>query len=173
MPDSTRVPLGPLLMTCARLLDEVAQAQVNREAGQTIARPAVMRLLPFLDRDGIRPTDLAKRVDISKQAVGQTLKAFEGLGLVEFVADPTDGRAQLVRLTPDGETAYRYGNSVLAFLEAELVRAIGAARVKDVVAGLQALLPVLESWTSSAPTRQVPRDALPFRRPRRRRQARA
>src|SRR6188472_715671 len=103
MPAAARPPLGPLLITCARLLDEVAQAQVNREAGDRIARPALMRLVPFLDRNGIRPSELARRADITKQAVGQTLKACESLGLVEFAADRADGRAQLVRLTSDGE----------------------------------------------------------------------
>jgi len=165
MPTHGPAALGPLLITCARLLDEVGQAQVNREAGERIARPALMRLLPFLDRRGIRPTDLARRADITKQAVGQTLKASEDLGLVEYVADPTDGRAQLVRLTREGEAAYRYGNSVLAFLEQELARAVGRAAVREVTGGLQAMLPVLQAWSASTPPRRaVPTEALRVRR---------
>jgi DNA-binding MarR family transcriptional regulator len=158
-------PLGPLLLTCARLLDEVAQARVNVEVGERVARPALMRLLPFLDRDGIRPSELARRADVTKQAVGQTLKASEDLGFVEFAADPTDGRAQLIRLTAAGEAAFRYGNSVLAFLEGELSRSIGQPAVRDVASGLQAMLPVLQAWSSSAPPRRpVPRGALRIRR---------
>ena len=152
MPAPVRPALGPLLITCARLLDEIAQAQVNREAGERIARPALMRLVPFLTREGIRPTDLARHADITKQAVGQTLKACEAQGLVEFAADPTDGRAQLVRLTDDGEAAFRYGRSVLRYLEGELAAAVGATIVDDTVRGLDALLPVLQAWTAAPPS---------------------
>lgn len=151
MPARSTPALGPLLMTCARLLDEVAQAQVNREAGERIARPALMRLVPFLTRDGIRSTELARRADISKQAVGQTLKACAAQGMVEFVADPTDGRASLVRLTADGEAAFRYGRSVLAFLEGQLTRTIGDTTMRGVATGLEAMLPVLQSWLDSPP----------------------
>ncbi|WP_157898982.1 MarR family winged helix-turn-helix transcriptional regulator [Luteitalea pratensis] len=165
MPAATRTPLGPLLITCARLLDEVAQAQVNREAGDRIARPALMRLVPFLDRNGIRPSELARRADITKQAVGQTLKACEALGLVEFAADPADGRAQLVRLTAEGEAAFRYGRSVLVYLEGQLAGVVGAAAVHDVVAGLEAMLPVLQAWTVAPPSRRpAPPAALKARR---------
>lgn len=151
MPARSTPALGPLLITCARLLDEVAQAQVNREAGERIARPALMRLVPFLTREGIRSTDLARRADISKQAVGQTLKACAAQGMVEFVADPTDGRASLVRLTADGEAAFRYGRSVLAFLEGQLTRTIGDTTMRGVATGLEAMLPVLQSWLDSPP----------------------
>ena len=53
--------LGPLLFECARLLDEIAQAEVNREAGARVLTPALVRLLPHLSVDGVRPTDLARR----------------------------------------------------------------------------------------------------------------
>lgn len=151
---------GPLLITCARLLDEVAQAQVNREVGAAVARPALMRLVPHLDRHGIRPSELARRVDLTKQAVGQTLKACEAQGFVEFTADPDDGRAQLVRLTADGEAAYRYGTSVLAFLEDELGRAVGDHTLQHATDALARLLPLLQQWsTGQAPTRRAPREA--------------
>jgi DNA-binding MarR family transcriptional regulator len=149
-----RPALGPLLITCARLLDEVAQAQVNREAGERIARPALMRLVPFLTREGIRPTELARRADITKQAVGQTLKACEAQGLVEFAADPTDGRAQLVRLTDDGEAAFRYGRSVLRYLDGQLANALGADTLDETTRGLAAMLPVLQGWIDTPPTRR-------------------
>ena len=64
---------GPVLFECARLLDEIAQAEVNRQAGRRVLTPALVRLLPHLSRDGIRPTELARRIEVSKQAVGQAL----------------------------------------------------------------------------------------------------
>jgi DNA-binding MarR family transcriptional regulator len=150
-------------MSCGRLLDELAQAEVNRQSQARVARPALMRLVPFLDREGIRPSELARRADVSKQAVGQTLRDCEALGLVRFSADPSDGRAQLVQLTDAGETAFRYGQSVLAFFERALAGAVGAATVVRVASGLSTMLPVLQSWAASgAPEQRRSADRAPF-----------
>src|SRR5512139_669525 len=108
-PGSPADTFGPVLFECARLLDEMAQAEVNRQAGRRLLTPALVRLLPHLSREGIRPTDLARRVDVTKQAVGQTLAGLTALRLVEHVPDPTDGRARLVRLTEAGAAAYGHG----------------------------------------------------------------
>ena len=64
--------------------------------------PALVRLLPHLSRHGIRPTELARRIEVSKQAVGQALADSASRRLVELVPDPSDGRARLVRLTASG-----------------------------------------------------------------------
>jgi DNA-binding MarR family transcriptional regulator len=151
-------------MACARQLDDIAQEQVNREVGMRLARPALMRLVPFLDEEGIRPTELAKRADISKQAVGQTLRLCEELGVIRFDADPSDRRAHLVRLTPLGVQTVRYGESVLAFLEAELSRRIGKATMSQLASALLAIKPVLDEWAAGpAPTRTLHDDMLPLR----------
>jgi DNA-binding MarR family transcriptional regulator len=167
-PESAAAPLemlGPQLILAARLLDELGQAQVNHEAGERIARPALMRLVPFLDAHGIRPTELAKRADVSKQSVGQTLRACEALGVVQFTPDPADGRAYLVRLTPYGESTVRYGQSVLAFLIAELTARFGDDTMTDLATALAAVIPVLAEWSAhGAPTRSVASRDVPFKR---------
>jgi DNA-binding transcriptional ArsR family regulator len=93
---------GHTLLACARHYDELGQARLNEEVGAVLARPAVMRLVPHVTVDGIRATELARRTDVTKQAVSQTLSRLRDLGLVELVPDPTDGRAQLVRMTKAG-----------------------------------------------------------------------
>ena len=142
--------LGPLLFDCARLLDEVAQAEVNREAGARVLTPALVRLLPHLSTDGIRPTELARRVEVSKQAVGQALGDLEGRGFVEIVPDPDDGRARLVRLTPAGLAAFDHGRGVLAFYEAALAARVGQSRIDAVRDTLGRVLPVLVEWAAGA-----------------------
>jgi DNA-binding MarR family transcriptional regulator len=146
--------LGPLLFDCARLLDEVAQTEVNREAGARVLTPALVRLLPHLSADGIRPTELARRVDVSKQAVGQALGDLESRGFVENVRDPDDGRARLVRLTPAGLAAFDHGRGVLGFYEAALAARVGQARINGLRDTLGRVLPVLAAWAAGgAPTR--------------------
>jgi len=146
--------LGPLLFACARLLDEVAQAEVNRAAGRRLLTPALARLLPHLSREGIRPTELARRIDVSKQAVGQALRELERQKFVELVIDPEDGRARLVRLTPAGVAAYDHGHDVLAFYEAALAIRVGVRQMNAVRGALSRMLPVLQEWTANgAPVR--------------------
>jgi DNA-binding MarR family transcriptional regulator len=128
---------------------------VNRQAGARVLTPSLVRLLPHLSRAGIRPTELARRIEVSKQAVGQSLADLAGRGFVELVPDPADGRGRLVRLTPAGEAAYDHGRGVLAFYEAALAERLGRTRVKTLRDSLAALLPVLDDWTTAgAPQRR-------------------
>ena len=159
-PMRTRRPpspgLGPVLFECARLLDDVARAEVNRQAGARVLTPALVRLLPHLTTAGVRPTELARRVDVSKQAVGQALGDLESRGFVEMVADPADGRARLVRLTASGLAAFDHGRDVLAFYEDALTRRVGAARMAALTDALARVHVVLAEWTASgAPSRAV------------------
>jgi DNA-binding MarR family transcriptional regulator len=147
--------MGPVLFECARLLDEIAQAEVNRQAGRRLLTPALVRLLPHLSREGIRPTELARRVEVSKQAVGQALSGLERMRLVELVSDPTDGRARLVRLTEAGAAAYGHGHAVLDFYTAELARRLGPDRVAELSATLTDVLAVLQQWTAAGAPVQV------------------
>ena len=159
-PMPTRRPsspgLGPLLFDCARLLDEVAQAEVNREAGARVLTPALVRLLPHLSTDGIRPTALARRVEVSKQAVGQLLGDLESRGFVEMVPDPDDGRARLVRLTAAGLAAFDHGRGVLAFYEAALAARVGLARIATLRDTLGRVLAVLAEWAAGDAPRRAP-----------------
>jgi DNA-binding MarR family transcriptional regulator len=156
-----------VLFDCARLLDDVAQAEVNRQAGARVLTPALVRLLPHLTTEGIRPTELARRVDVSKQAVGQALGDLEARGLVEMVGDPADGRARLVRLTPSGLAAFDQGRDVLAYYEGALTRRVGAARMAALIDALACIHAVLAEWTAAgAPVRPVGDRAVTTRRQR-------
>jgi DNA-binding MarR family transcriptional regulator len=64
--------------------------------------PAFASLIPLLDATGARPTVLAQRSGVSKQAMSQLMHEVEMRGYVEQVADPTDTRAKIVRLTKRG-----------------------------------------------------------------------
>ncbi|MEZ5421173.1 MAG: MarR family transcriptional regulator [Vicinamibacterales bacterium] len=161
--------LGPRLFECARLLDGVAQAEVNREAGARVLTPALVRLLPHLSAAGIRPTELARRVEVSKQAVGQALADLETRGLVELVSDPIDGRARLVRLTAAGLAAFEHGRGVLAFYEEALAARVGQPRIDALNDLLEQVHAVLVEWTADgAPARSPAAGTRPARPVRRR-----
>jgi DNA-binding MarR family transcriptional regulator len=64
--------------------------------------PAFASLIPLLDANGARPTVLAQRAGITKQAISQLVRELETRNYVEQVPDPTDTRAKIVRLTKRG-----------------------------------------------------------------------
>src|SRR5262245_41908291 len=92
---------GQLLLKAARLWNEQALARVEA-SGVTGFRAAHTRLLPHISPEGIRLSDLAERVGISKQAIGQLVDELERQGVVAREPDPDDGRALRVRYTDRG-----------------------------------------------------------------------
>jgi DNA-binding MarR family transcriptional regulator len=127
---------GQLLLKSARLLDERALGRVNRAGPRVELRPAHTSLLPHIDREGTRLTELARRLGVTKQAVGQLVGDLEQEGVVERADDPEDGRAKLVRFTDRGVKAMHHGLSVLRGIETELERRLGARRARELHATL-------------------------------------
>ena len=117
-----------LLMRCARLVNERGMARSAEKFGVPV-RAAHMSLFPHLDLDGTRQTELARRMGISKQAVNQVVTELVSFGVVERVADPSDGRALLVRFTPKGKRSLFDGLAVLQEIEGELRAELGEARM--------------------------------------------
>lgn len=71
--------------------------------------------LARLDRLGAMTTaDLARREQISPQAMGATILSLEKLGLVTRSEDPADGRRQVANLTREGREAIRSGRNAVS-----------------------------------------------------------
>jgi DNA-binding MarR family transcriptional regulator len=151
-PDDTP-ELSLSLFAAARTLDDVAQQVVNQELGDVVARPALMRLLPWLEAGPARLTDLARRADVTKQAVGQALKGCEARGWVTYEADPVDGRATLVQLTPAGREAVGHGRAVLRRLEQALAEELGQQQLTVLSESLRKIVQLLSTRDPSTFTR--------------------
>lgn len=135
--------LSLVLFAAARALDESAQTVVNEQLGEVVARPALMRILPWLEAGPSRVTEIAKRVDVTKQAVGQALKTCEERGWIAYETDPRDGRATLVRLTDEGHAAVENGRAVLRRIERVLEDELGAKRFEALKGSLEQVLSIL------------------------------
>lgn len=138
-----RVSAGQLLLKAARLLNERAIARVRAEANPDFRTPHTA-LLPHIDFEGTRLTELAARVGTSKQAVGELVSELEAMGLVSRAVDPVDARARLVRFTARGRRALLHGLSVLAEIEDELADELGRKTLDRLRVDLGALIEVLE-----------------------------
>lgn len=138
-----------LLFRAARLVNEQAIARVQA-AGGTL-RTAHTQLFPHISRDGIRLTELADRIGVTKQAIGPLVDDLEREGVVERVDDPDDRRAKRIRWTRKGERALLHGLGVLADLERELGREVGKARLGELATTCERIIAALER--ADAPAR--------------------
>jgi DNA-binding MarR family transcriptional regulator len=86
------------------------------------------RLLDHLPPEGARVTELAARMRITKQALGQLATQLADRGYVETVADPSDRRAKLIRCTASGDRARRALRAVAQALEDCWRREVGDDR---------------------------------------------
>jgi DNA-binding MarR family transcriptional regulator len=133
-----------LLFKAARLANERALARVASDPARPPVRPAHTALFPHLDFEGIRLTDLASRVGVTKQAVGQLVDDLAALGMVERISDPTDKRAKRVRFSRRGRAALLHGLGVLGEIEQSLAAAVGRKRMRELHATLNLIIQSLE-----------------------------
>jgi DNA-binding MarR family transcriptional regulator len=135
-------------MKCGRLLNERGVDHLRTHMGADTLRTVHTNLFPHIDMEGTRLTELARRVGISKQAVGQLVDELEEMGTVERVPDPDDGRAKLIRFRREGgQPVLLRGLAVLAELEKQMEEEIGARQMKQ----LHRALLAIEAWLTHVP----------------------
>jgi DNA-binding MarR family transcriptional regulator len=134
-----------LLFKASRLANERALARLASDPARPPVRPAHTALFPHLDFDGIRLTDLAARVGVTKQAVGQLVDDLAALGMVERVGDPEDRRAKRIRFSRRGYAALMQGLGVLREIEDALGAALGRRRMRGLHETLKLVIATLEA----------------------------
>lgn len=132
---STKTNLDQLLMRGFYWMDESLQRNLRAKGGPKVTHSQSMVILTI--GEGIaRPSAIAERLGISRQAVHQCLQDLVRLKLVELVADPQDGRAKVARLSEQGMPVRIVAHEILFALEHELGERIG----KRNLAGLRKAL---------------------------------
>ena len=105
--------------------------------------PAFASLIPLLDAQGARPTALAQRSGVTKQAMSQLVRELEKRGYVEQATDPTDTRAKIVRLTERGVALRAACVEVRGELQKMAAAALGADELARLQRDLARLLAAL------------------------------
>ena len=127
--------IGALLRVPAQAIHRRIIDELNA-AGFTDLRLPHMPVFLFPGPDGARPTVLAERAGMSRQAMNQLLKSLEGLGYLVRRDAPDEGRARVVRLTDRGYTAYAKIHDILRDIEREWIAELGAepfAQLKELL----------------------------------------
>lgn len=166
--------LGYLLIRCGQLWGDLAIESVNREAGAPVLREAHTRLLPYLQSaDGIRITDLAHAVGVTKQAVQPLVSELATIGIVRIEPDPQDARARRVFLTDFGIEALLHGTGILLRIEAEVQPRLGKSAATVLKKHLAALLQLLQDTAVAAPVTKADAKKTTIRPNKRQAQARS
>jgi DNA-binding MarR family transcriptional regulator len=110
-----------------------------RAAGVEGLRPTHNAVLRFLDEDGTRASELARRSGLTRQALTQIVDDLEELGYVTRRSDAGDRRAKLVVYTDRGHQAFVASREIIADLERDAERRLGRQRYAHLREGLAML----------------------------------
>ena len=139
LPDNPLI--GALLRVPAQAIHRRIIAGLHRAGFRELRLPH-MGVLQYPGPDGSRPSELAERAGMSKQAMNQLLHSLERLGYLSRRDVREDQRARLVHFTARGRAAWAKIHEILAEIETEWRAALGE---KD-FGRLKALL--CKVWTS-------------------------
>jgi DNA-binding MarR family transcriptional regulator len=116
-----------------------ALGQIMEESRQLILRNSDVRLRPSQFRvigsvpadRGITITELAERVGMTKQGIGQFVTQLTQDGFLASSTDPDDRRIRVVRRTPLGDDAIHHLALMLRGLEDEWAQRVGKRRYRE------------------------------------------
>jgi DNA-binding MarR family transcriptional regulator len=125
-------PFGPpLIGALLRIPWEAVQRHMLErlhESGFDDLDGAHLNVFQYPGPQGARPSELAARLRISKQALNYLLGELERLGYLERRPDPDDLRSKRVALTPRGASAIRVIREAVAELETAWAEQLGRKR---------------------------------------------
>lgn len=117
--------IGALLRVPSEAIHRRLIRELNESGFEGLALPH-MAVFRFPGPDGVRPSLLAERAGMSKQAMNRILGSLEEMGYVVRSDAPGEGRARMVRFTKRGRAAYAKEIEVLREIEKEWREELGA-----------------------------------------------
>jgi DNA-binding MarR family transcriptional regulator len=124
-------PGPPLIGALLRVPWEAVQRRMLErlhERGFGDFDAAYLNVFQYPGPHGARPSDLAARLRISKQALNYLLRELERLDYLERRPDPDDLRAKRITLTSRGKAAVTVIRAAVAETETEWARELGPKR---------------------------------------------
>ena len=144
------VPLIALATKAGRALQADMVVQANHR-GYPEVQQSHNAIFATLPPEGARAADMAARFGITRQSMGEIIRDMAQLGLVEMVADPSDGRAKIVRFTEYGTACAQNGFDYIVELDQVLRDTFGDDDVEGTYRVLAGVLDLLEAGDLGEP----------------------
>ncbi len=140
--------LGALLWKASLLFIDRMLLELAALGHRDLTR-AHMKVFPVLSPQGVRLTQMAERLQTSKQALSKLIDDLERIGYLCRIPDDGDGRAKMVMLTDSGRALVRDGAKIRDALEAQCIAALPAEDRSRIHASLAKLAEVLAAGNKS------------------------
>lgn len=137
---------GPFIGGLTRLVWQAVRRRIYADviaAGFDDLNPAHVAVFRYPTADGMRPSDLAEEMQITKQSVNGLLGHLERQGYVVRQADADDNRSRRIRLTTKGRRLEETVWSAAEGAQREAAEVIGARRMRELRRSLTELAHVL------------------------------
>ena len=142
----SRRPPGRFIGSLTRLVWQWVRSRIYAEvvaAGFDDLNPAHVAVFRYPTADGMRPSDLAEEMQITKQSVNELLGHLERRGYVVREPDPNDSRSRRIRLTDRGRELEDVTWKAAQCAEREAADLVGPERVRELRRTLSDLVDVL------------------------------
>jgi DNA-binding MarR family transcriptional regulator len=123
--DSYRNNVSQHLLGVSRHMQTCMMRMLQDECGHTDLRLGFAPYITLIGDHGIRLSELADAIGISRQACNQAVNQIQAAGYVGREADPDDGRARLLVLTERGRQLRRDGVRVVRQLDTRFAAIAG------------------------------------------------
>ena len=107
--------------------DEGLQNYLQAHGWPVVTRPQSM-VMANLVLGVNRPSDIARNMGVSRQAIHATINQMVDMGIVELVDDPTNGRVKVIAPTAMGDTMRIDAQRSMILMGEELGRRLGKAQ---------------------------------------------
>jgi DNA-binding MarR family transcriptional regulator len=134
----TRQPQVGALLRMAYQVTRKYQLEVLKAGGFGDLNQALLNVMVYPHPDGVRPSDLAERINMTKQATNYLLGQLEALGYIERKALKGNSR-RLVFLTRRGWQSIDLHRAAIVEVEAHWAKVIGQKRFNEFKGTLERL----------------------------------
>jgi DNA-binding MarR family transcriptional regulator len=118
-------------------LDEGLQARLHDRGWPDVSRSQSMVMTNIVS-GVVRPSDIARNLGISRQAIHNTIGQMIKLGMVKLDPDPDDRRHMVVSLTQTGLQMRQDAQRAMDELGAQISTMLGAKQFESLLAALEA-----------------------------------